>query len=128
MRALIALAIAAACLALAGVASAAAPLVVSFKPQAPGPKVTVKWPYKLVVTQGGKPVKGLLTATLVDPIAQVHQVMDNAEKPIKKRPFNGVFSDKILFPAEAKGFTLTLRFAVTAGKLKKTLVVKVTPK
>lgn len=128
MRALIALA-AAACLALAGVASAAGPLVVVFKPQAPGPRVTVKWPYKLVVTQGGKPVKGKLTVTLLDPIGQVHPVEDDAaSKPITNRPFDGVFKDKILFPAEAKGFTLTLRFAVTVGKLKKTLVAKVTPK
>ena len=129
MRALVALAVAVAGLALAGVAVAAAPIAVAFKPLAAGPKVTVKWPYRLTITQGGKPVDAVLTATLVDPIAQVHQVLDDHLKPIKSRAVKGgVFADKILFPAEAKGFTLTLRFSATVGGVKKVLEVKVTPK
>lgn len=128
MRALIALAVAAAALAVAAAASAAAPIVVAFKANAPGPKVSVKWPYTITATQGGKPVKGTLTATLIDPIAQEHQVMDDAEKPIKNRAIAGSFSDKILFPSNAKGFTLTLRFTVTAGGAKGVTEVKVTPK
>ena len=128
MRPLVALVTVAAALSLAGTAVAAGPLKAVFKPATPAPKVTVKWPYTLTVSSGGKPAKGLLTATLVDPIGQVHQVMDDALKPIKKRAFSGVFRDKILFPVEARGYTLTLRFAVTVGKAKTVTVVKVTPK
>ena len=129
MRALAALLVAAAALALAGAASAAGPLAVAFKPLAAGPKVGVKWPYSVTITQGGKPVKAVLTATLVDPIMQVHQVQDDALKDIKNRAVpKGVFTDKLLFPAESRGFTLTLRFAATVGAAKKTLEVKVTPK
>jgi hypothetical protein len=128
MRALVALATLAAALSLAGTAAAAGPIKVVFKTETPAPKVTVKWPYTLTVTAGGKPAKGLLTATLLDPIGQVHQVMDDALKPIKNRPFNSVFSDKILFPAEARGFTLVVSFAVTVGTRKTVTVVKMTPK
>ena len=129
MRAPVVLAAAVASLALAGAASAAGPLAVAFKPQAPGPKVAVKWPYTLTVTRGGKPVRAVLTAMLVDPIMQVHQVMDDAEKPIRSRVLPaGVFRDKILFPVESKGFTLTLRFTATAGAAKKVLEVRVTPR
>ena len=125
MRALVALA---AALSLAGTAAAAGPLKAVFKPATPAPKVTVKWPYTLTVTAGGKPAKGMLTATLVDPIGMTHQIMDDALKPIKGRAFSGVFSDKILFPVESRGYTLVLRFAVTVGAAKTVTVVKVTPK
>lgn len=122
----------AAALSLAGTAVAAVvvtPVKVAFKPATPQPKVGVKWPYKLVVTSGGKPARGRLTVTLVDPIGQVHPVEDDADdKPIKNRAFTGTFKDKILFPAEARGFTLTLRFAVTVGTAKTVKVVKVTPR
>lgn len=129
MRTLVALATAVACLALAGAVSAAGPLVVAFKPLAPGPKVTVKWPYRLVVTQGGKPAKGKLTVTIRDPLGQVHPVEDDAaDRPIKNRAFSGAYTDKLLFPVEAKGFPLVLRFAVAVGAAKKTLEVTVTPK
>jgi len=128
MRLLVTLVILAASLSLGGTAVAAGPLKAVFKPATPAPKVTVKWPYTLTVTMGGKPAKGLLTATLVDPLGMSHQVMDDAVKPIKQRAFNGVFSDKILFPAEAKGFTLTIKFAVIVGAEKTVTVVRVTPK
>ena len=128
MRPLAALAALAATLSLAGAAVAASPLKAVFKSATPAPKVTVKWPYTLTVTAGGKPAQGLLTATLVDPIGMSHQLLDDALKPIKRRPFSGVFRDKILFPAEARGFTLTLRFAVTVGTARTVTVVRVTPK
>ena len=128
MRPFVALVTLAATLSLAGTAAAAGPLKAVFKPATPAPKVTVKWPYTLTVTSGGKPAKGLLTATLVDPIGMSHQVMDDALRPIKRRAFRGVFSDKILFPAEAKGYPLTIKFAVTVGTAKTVTVVRVTPK
>lgn len=128
MRPLVVIVAFAATLSLAGTAVAAGPLKAVFKPATPAPKVTVKWPYTLTVTSGGKPARGLLTATLVDPLGLSHQVLDDALKPIRKRAFNGVFSDKILFPAEAKGFTLTIKFAVTVGSAKTVTVVRVTPK
>ena len=128
MRPFVALVTLAATLSLAGTAVAAGPLKAVFKPATPAPKVTVKWPYTLTVTSGGKPAKGLLTATLVDPIGMSHQVLDDALRPIKRRAFRGVFSDKILFPAEAKGYPLTIKFAVTVGTAKTVTVVRVTPK
>lgn len=128
MRAIVALATLAAALALAGTAFAAGPVKAVFKPATPTPKVALKWPYTLTVTVGGKPAKGLLTATLVDPIGQVHQVMDDALKPIKSRRFSGVFADKILFPVEARGFTLVIRFAVSVGAAKTVTAVRVTPR
>ena len=129
MRALVLLAAALASLALAGSALAAAPLAVAFKPLAAGPKVNVKWPYRVTVTQGGKPVNAIVTATLIDPLAQEHQVMDGANKPLKARAAKGgVLSEQILFPPESKGFTLTLRFTVTAGGARKVAEVAVTPK
>ena len=128
MRPLVAIVTFAAALSLAGSAAAAGPLKAVFKPATPAPKVTVKWPYTLTVTAGGKPARGLLTATLVDPLGMSHQVLDDALKPIRKRAFNGAFSDKILFPAEAKGFTLTIKFAVTVGAAKTVTVVRVTPR
>jgi hypothetical protein len=129
MRALAVAAAALASLALAGSALAAAPLAVAFKPLAAGPKINVKWPYRITVTQAGKPVDAVITATLIDPIAQEHQVMDGADKPIKARAAKGgVLSEQILFPATAKGFPLTLRFTVKAGGAKKVTEVVVTPK
>ena len=128
MRPLVAIVTFAAALSLAGSAAAAGSLRAVFKPATPAPKVTVKWPYTLTVTAGGKPARGLLTATLVDPLGMSHQVLDDALKPIRKRAFNSVFSDKILFPVEAKGFTLTIKFAVTVGAAKTVTVVRVTPK
>ena len=116
MRALVLVAAALASLALAGSALAAAPLAVAFKPLAAGPKINVKWPYRI-------------TATLIDPLAQEHQVLDGANKPLKARAAKGgVLSERILFPPESKGFTLTLRFTVTAGGSKKVTEVAVTPK
>ena len=128
MRATVALATLAAALSLAGTALAAGPVKAVFKPATPTPKVTVKWPYTLTVTVAGKPAKGLVTATLVDPIGQMHQVRDDALKPIKSRRFSGVFADKLLFPAAARGFTLVIRFAVTVGTAKTVTVVRVTPR
>lgn len=133
MRAPVALAAAAAAAALmaggAGAAPAAAPLKVVFTPATPAPKVGVKWPYTLKATSGGKPVKARLTVSLLDPIGGVHEVEDDAnDRVIKNRPFTGTFRDKLLFPAESKGFPLKLRFAVVAGMAKKTLEVEVTPK
>ncbi len=108
---------------------AAAPLKVVFTPATRAPKVGVKWPYALEATVGGKPVKAKLTVTLLDPIGGVHAVEDDAnDRVIKNRPFTGTYRDKLLFPAESKGFPLKLRFAVIAGKAKKTLEVEVTPK
>jgi hypothetical protein len=129
MRALAVLAAAVAGLALAGSALAAAPLTVAFKPLAAGPKINVKWPYRITVTQAGKPVNAVITATLIDPIAQEHQVMDARNKPLKARAAKGgVLLEKILFPPESKGFSLTLRFTVKAGGAKKVAEVVVTPR
>ena len=128
MRPLVALVALVATLSLTGTAVAAGPLKAVFKPETPAPKVTVKWPYTLTVSSGGKPARGLLTATLVDPLGMSHQVTDDALKPIKNRAFNGVFGDKILFPAEARGYPLTIRFAVTVGSATTVTVVRVTPR
>ena len=135
MRALAALLVAVAALGLAGAAvaapsarTAAAPIALAFKPLADGPVVKVKWPYQLTATRAGKPVKGTLTVMLLDPLKQPHQVMDDHEKPIKNRPFTGVFTDKILFPVQAQGFPLVLVFTVKSGAQKQVLELQVQPK
>jgi hypothetical protein len=89
------------------------------------PKVDVKWPYSIKVTNlKGKAVRATLTAVVIDPLGTVHP-MDygptgppNPEppKPIKNWPFKGTFRDYIIFPQDATLATslggLVLRWTV----------------
>ena len=93
------------------------------------PKVNTKWYYSLRVTNGGKPAAGRLTAQILDPIGGVNPVdYDGTKKPIKNFPFKGSFRDYIIWPSDAKGFTLTLRLTVKAAGTTKVLKYSVTPR
>ena len=93
------------------------------------PRVNTKWYYSVRVTSGGKPVAGTVTAQILDPIGGVNQVVyDGTKKPIKNFPFKGTFRDYIIWPAESKGFRLTLRLTVKAAGATKVLRYPVTPR
>ena len=93
------------------------------------PKVKTKWYYSVRVTNGGKPAAARLTAQILDPIGGVNPVdYDATKKPITNFPFKGTFRDYIIWPADAKGFTLTLRLTVKTATAKKVLKYSVTPR
>jgi antitoxin (DNA-binding transcriptional repressor) of toxin-antitoxin stability system len=57
----------------------------------------------------GRLIRATLTAQIVDPFGGAHPVAyDNTKQNIVARPFNGVFGDYIQFPADSKGFRLTV--------------------
>jgi hypothetical protein len=92
-------------------------------------KIGQRWTYAVRATSAGKPVAGKLTVEIVDPLGGAHPVDFAAtKKPIVNRPFKGVFRDYVLWPAEARGFPLTLRVTVVAGGVRKVIRYTVTPR
>ena len=91
-------------------------------------KVNVSWPYVLHVTDtAGKPIKARITAQIVDPLQQPHPVeYDGTTKNIIAWPIKGEFKDDIVWPPDARGFTLTFRIIVNAKGGTATLAVPVT--
>ena len=56
-----------------------------------------------------------LTVQIADPFGGVHPVAyDNTKKNIVRRPFDGTFRDYVQFPADSRGFKLTVRITVWA--------------
>jgi len=121
-------------------AGAAVGITATLKAPKADPVVNVKWPYSIKVTNlNGKAVKATLTAVVIDPFGTVHPVdygptgppNPGPPKPITNWPFRGTFRDYLIFPAESRGFKLTLRWTVKvkiAGKTyKKILKRAVTP-
>jgi hypothetical protein len=93
------------------------------------PKLGVRWFYTVRATAAGKPVAGVITAEIVDPLGSAHPVEYAAtKKPIVKRKFRGVFRDYVLWPAEARGIPLTFRVTVAAGGARKVFLRRVTPR
>jgi hypothetical protein len=111
----------------APVAGAAVGIKATLKAPATQPKVNVKWPYSIKVTNlEGAPVRATVTAVVIDPLGTVH-AMDygptgppnpGPPKPIKNWPFKGTFRDYITFPPDATLANplggLTLRWTVKA--------------
>jgi hypothetical protein len=111
----------------APVAGAAVGIKATLKASATQPKVNVKWPYSIKVTNlKGAPVRATVTAVVIDPLGTVH-AMDygptgppnpGPPKPIKNWPFKGTFRDYITFPPDATLANplggLTLRWTVKA--------------
>lgn len=109
------------------VAGAAVGIKATLKTPATQPKVNVKWPYSIRVTNlKGVPVRATVTAVVIDPLGTVH-AMDygptgppnpGPPKPIKNWPFKGTFRDYITFPPDATLANmlggLTLRWTVKA--------------
>ena len=108
-------------------AGAAVGIKATLKAPATQPKVNVKWPYSIKVTDlKGTPLRATVTAVVIDPLGTVHP-MDygptgppnpGPPKPITNRPFKGTFRDYITFPPDAKLANmlggLTLRWTVKA--------------
>jgi hypothetical protein len=108
-------------------AGAATGIRVTLKAPAAEPKVNVKWPYSIKVTDlKGKAVRATVTAVVIDPLGTAH-TMDygptgppnpGPPKPITNWPFKGTFRDYMIFPADARLATqlggLTLRWTVKA--------------
>jgi hypothetical protein len=106
-------------------AGAAVGIKATLKAPAAEPKVNVKWPYSIKVTDlKGSPVRATVTAVVIDPLGTVH-AMDygptgppnpGPPKPIKNWPFKGTFRDYIIFPQDATLATtlggLVLRWTV----------------
>jgi len=106
-------------------AGAAVGIKATLKAPATQPKVNVKWPYSIKVTNlKGAPVRATVTAVVIDPLGTVH-AMDygptgppnpGPPKPIKNWPFKGTFRDYITFPPDATLANtlggLTLRWTV----------------
>jgi hypothetical protein len=93
------------------------------------PKVNTKWYYTVRVSNGGKPAAARLTAQIIDPIGGVNPVAyDGTKKPIKNFPFKGTFRDYVIWPADARGYPLTLRLTVKAATTTKVLKYRVTPR
>ena len=109
------------------VAGATVGIKATLKAPATQPKVNVKWPYSIKVTDlTGKAVRATVTAVVIDPLSTVHP-MDygptgppnpGPPKPIKNWPFKGTFRDYITFPPDATLANtlggLTLRWTVKA--------------
>jgi len=109
------------------VAGAAVGINATLKTPATQPKVNVKWPYSIRVTNlKGVPVRATVTAVVIDPLGTVH-AMDygptgppnpGPPKPIKNWPFKGTFRDYMIFPPDATLANtlggLTLRWTVKA--------------
>lgn len=103
------------------------PFKATLKAPTTQPKVNVKWPYSIKVSDlKGKPIAAKVSAVVVDPLGTAHVVNygptgppnPGPAKPITNWPFKGTFRDYIIFPEDAKLATqlggLTLRWTVKA--------------
>jgi hypothetical protein len=92
------------------------------------PPVGARWNYSVAATVGGRPIKGLITEQIVDPIGGTHPVLfGSGKKVIKNWPFKGVFRDYMIWPKSSRGVPLTWRITVVVGKTKRVINYKVTP-
>ena len=109
------------------VAGAAVGLKATLKTPATQPRINVKWPYSIKVTNlNGAPVRATVTAVVIDPLGTVHPVdygptgppNPGPRKPVTNWPFKGTFRDYMIFPPDARLATqlggLTLRWTVKA--------------
>lgn len=126
----LATALAALVLPLAAGTAAAPPFKATFKAPTHTPKINVKWPYEVRVTDlKGKPIKATITTEIVDPLGGVHAVeFGCCKKYVVNHPFTGVFRDYMKFPPESKGFPLTIRATLKAAGGKRVLTYVVTPR
>jgi hypothetical protein len=109
-------------------------LAASFKAtlaaQTHAPRVNTRWYYAVHATDPrGRPIRALLTAQVIDPLGSVHPVQfGRTTRNVTNWPFRGVFRDFITWPAEARGFTVTLRITVRARRAKRVLTYKIRPR
>jgi hypothetical protein len=108
---------------LSGAALAAAPFKATLTASTHTPKANAKWNYTVrAVDSAGKPVKATITTQIVDPFGGAHAVeFGDTHKLVTAFPFTGVFRDFIRFPADSRGFKLTVRMTVRAKGAKTVL-------
>jgi hypothetical protein len=121
-----------------GATGAPIPFKATLKAPATQPKVNVKWPYSIKVTDlKGRSIRATVTGVVIDPLGTAH-AMDygptgppnpGPPKPITNWPFKGTFRDYLIFPEDARLANqlggLTLRWTVKAkigGKTYKKIV------
>jgi hypothetical protein len=121
-----------------GATGAPVPFKATLKAPATQPKVNVKWPYSIKVTDlKGTSIRATVTGVVIDPLGTAH-AMDygptgppnpGPPKPITNWPFKGTFRDYLIFPEDARLANqlggLTLRWTVKAkigGKTYKKIV------
>jgi hypothetical protein len=110
-----------------GATGAPIPFKATLKAPATQPKVNVKWPYSIKVTDlKGTSIRATVTGVVIDPLGTAH-AMDygptgppnpGPPKPITNWPFKGTFRDYLIFPEDARLANqlggLTLRWTVKA--------------
>jgi hypothetical protein len=109
------------------VAGAAVGIKATLKAPATEPKINVKWPYSIKVTDRmGTHLRATVTAVVIDPLGTVHPVLygptgppkPGPGKPVTNWPFKGTFRDYMIFPPDARLATplggVTVRWTVKA--------------
>jgi len=101
---------------LSGATLTAAPFKATLVAGTHTPKVNAKWIYTVrAVDLQGRPIHATITTQIVDPFGGAHAVeFGDTHKLVTAWPFTGVFRDFIRFPADSRGFKLTVRFIVRA--------------
>jgi len=116
-------------LALAGSLLGGAPLKVTVTAPGHMPKIGPHWNYVIRATEGGRPVAGMLTEQIVDPLGGRHPVeFGTSTKRITNWRFQGVFRDFIVWPPDSRGIPLKFRVIVVVGKAKRVVDYAVTPR
>lgn len=93
------------------------------------PKVGSHWPYTVRLTAAGKPVRGRVTAQIVDPLGGKHPVGFGVKKGnVTNVAFKGSFHDFVVWPKSSTSVPLTFRITVVSGKTKRVVNYKVTPR
>jgi hypothetical protein len=107
---------------------AASPVKVTVTAPGHAPPVGVRWNYSVAATVNRRPVKGLITEVIVDPIGGKHPVLyGTTKRVIKNFPFKGVFRDFIIWPKSTRGVPVTWRITVVVGTTKRVVNYKITP-
>jgi hypothetical protein len=80
------------------------------------PRAEAKWTYTVRATDlRGRPIRATVTTQIVDPFGGVHAVeFGDTHRLVTRYPFTGAFRDFIRFPADSRGFRLTVRVTVAA--------------
>ncbi len=102
---------------LAALAVSAAPFKLTLTAPTHTPKAGSRWSYSVhIADAAGKPIRGYITAQVVDPFGGAHAVeFGSTTKPIVNVRFTGTFRDFVDWPSESRGFRLNFRVTVASG-------------
>ena len=80
-------------------------------------------------TPTGKPLHGLLTVAIVDPLGTAHVAdVGTTTRKLRNYPFSGRYRDFAQWPAASRGYRLTFRVTVRALGNSRTLSYWVKPR